>query len=115
MQAGPVRELATACVIVKRGLGPRRYVIVLSAKFGGCAQVRTVDPLIKSQLLYQLSYTPINARGVVAISMATRGSIAKLFRAVHPPRSISRCFSVQHDFSCERPARRPSSTCCRDV
>jgi hypothetical protein len=27
-------------------------------KFGGCAQDRTVDPLIKSQLLYQLSYTP---------------------------------------------------------
>ena len=26
---------------------------------GGCAQARTVDPLIKSQLLYQLSYTPI--------------------------------------------------------
>ena len=25
---------------------------------GGCAQDRTVDPLIKSQLLYQLSYTP---------------------------------------------------------
>jgi hypothetical protein len=27
-------------------------------KNGGCAQDRTVDPLIKSQLLYQLSYTP---------------------------------------------------------
>jgi hypothetical protein len=25
---------------------------------GGCARTRTVDPLIKSQLLYQLSYTP---------------------------------------------------------
>ena len=29
---------------------------------GGCAQDRTVDPLIKSQLLYQLSYTPTPAR-----------------------------------------------------
>ena len=25
---------------------------------GGWARTRTVDPLIKSQLLYQLSYTP---------------------------------------------------------
>ena len=58
-----------------------------------------MDPLIKSQLLYQLSYTPINARGVVAISMATRGSIAKLFRAVHPLRWISRCFSLSWEIS----------------
>ncbi len=26
---------------------------------GGCTRTRTVDPLIKSQLLYQLSYTPM--------------------------------------------------------
>jgi hypothetical protein len=26
--------------------------------FGGCTRTRTVDPLIKSQLLYQLSYAP---------------------------------------------------------
>ena len=26
---------------------------------GGCSRTRTCDPLIKSQLLYQLSYTPI--------------------------------------------------------
>src|SRR5215470_18789879 len=26
---------------------------------GGCRRTRTFDPLIKSQLLYQLSYTPI--------------------------------------------------------
>jgi hypothetical protein len=28
---------------------------------GGCARIRTLDPLIKSQLLYQLSYTPVAA------------------------------------------------------
>ena len=28
---------------------------------GGCSRIRTYDPLIKSQLLYQLSYTPIHA------------------------------------------------------
>jgi hypothetical protein len=29
---------------------------------GGCSRTRTCDPLIKSQLLYQLSYTPIAPR-----------------------------------------------------
>jgi hypothetical protein len=29
---------------------------------GGCSRTRTCDPLIKSQLLYQLSYTPIPPR-----------------------------------------------------
>ena len=29
--------------------------------FGGCSRIRTYDPLIKSQLLYQLSYTPVPA------------------------------------------------------
>ena len=26
---------------------------------GGCTRIRTLDPLIKSQLLYQLSYAPL--------------------------------------------------------
>jgi hypothetical protein len=26
---------------------------------GGCSRIRTYDPLIKSQLLYQLSYAPL--------------------------------------------------------
>ena len=30
----------------------------LADKFGGCSRIRTYDPLIKSQLLYQLSYAP---------------------------------------------------------
>ena len=30
----------------------------LRVSFGGCSRTRTCDPLIKSQLLYQLSYTP---------------------------------------------------------
>ena len=29
---------------------------------GGCSRIRTCDPLIKSQLLYQLSYTPVPKR-----------------------------------------------------
>src|SRR5581483_3807640 len=35
---------------------------------GGCRRTRTFDPLIKSQLLYQLSYTPL---AVGAASAAT--------------------------------------------
>ena len=33
----------------------------LSEKFGGRTRTRTWDPLIKSQLLYQLSYAPAEA------------------------------------------------------
>ena len=29
---------------------------------GGCTRTRTLDPLIKSQLLYQLSYAPIRRK-----------------------------------------------------
>jgi hypothetical protein len=31
-------------------------------RIGGCTRTRTLDPLIKSQLLYQLSYAPHQAR-----------------------------------------------------
>src|SRR5689334_10300048 len=33
---------------------------------GGCSRIRTYDPLIKSQLLYQLSYTPIRRSEALA-------------------------------------------------
>src|SRR5690606_35598326 len=33
---------------------------------GGCTRARTLDPLIKSQLLYQLSYTPSREVGWIA-------------------------------------------------
>ncbi len=39
---------------VSNDLGPALYL----GKFGGCTRIRTSDPLIKSQLLYQLSYAP---------------------------------------------------------
>jgi hypothetical protein len=35
---------------------------MISAKHGGCRRARTFDPLIKSQLLYQLSYAPNKSR-----------------------------------------------------
>jgi hypothetical protein len=40
---------------------------------GGCTRIRTLDPLIKSQLLYQLSYTP----GPLTPSGGKRGSFSK--------------------------------------
>jgi hypothetical protein len=39
-------------------LGPLEHYH-FEGMLGGCARIRTLDPLIKSQLLYQLSYTPI--------------------------------------------------------
>lgn len=38
----------------------------LYANFGGRARIRTVDPTIKSRLLYQLSYSPIARASKVA-------------------------------------------------
>src|SRR5207244_5453489 len=52
---------------------------------GGCAQDRTVDPLIKSQLLYQLSYTPTPPG-----NPASAAHIAAAFGDVQPCRIISR-------------------------
>src|SRR5262249_51533902 len=40
----------------------RSKILYLFDFFGGRTRTRTWDPLIKSQLLYQLSYAPENAR-----------------------------------------------------
>ncbi len=50
----------------KTGAGRRRLLRTAPKLFagnitgldGGCSRIRTYDPLIKSQLLYQLSYAP---------------------------------------------------------
>jgi hypothetical protein len=47
--------------------------------FGGCSRTRTCDPLIKSQLLYHLSYTPCPYRSETAGSRV----LAKGPSAVH--------------------------------
>ena len=39
---------------------PRGNHLNFMEKFGGCSRIRTYDPLIKSQLLYQLSYAPVS-------------------------------------------------------
>src|SRR5262245_34008560 len=52
---------------------------------GGRTRTRTLDPLIKSQLLYQLSYAPaLSSRGP-----PRRGRLPKRRRAVHPWESRS--------------------------
>ncbi|MDB5447027.1 MAG: Hpt protein, partial [Phenylobacterium sp.] len=47
---------------------------------GGCSRIRTYDPLIKSQLLYQLSYTPIPSPGLFEARLRGRGKYAKTRR-----------------------------------
>jgi hypothetical protein len=46
--------------------GPEVFAMSLVSKgeFGGCTRTRTLGPLIKSQLLYQLSYAPAVFRAV---------------------------------------------------
>src|SRR5439155_19874153 len=41
-----------------------RFRISSSSNCGGCSRTRTCDPLIKSQLLYQLSYAPAAGRAL---------------------------------------------------
>jgi hypothetical protein len=45
-----------------RRLGTRRRNCDVHSSDGGCSRTRTCDPLIKSQLLYQLSYAPTAGR-----------------------------------------------------
>ncbi len=56
---------------------------MVRGKSGGRSRARTYDPLIKSQLLYQLSYTPAKREaGYVASSIrAVQGIILRLVRA----------------------------------
>jgi hypothetical protein len=65
----PVTRLHTRSDFVRKNRLPQ---FSLSAQFfdGGRTRARTLDPLIKSQLLYQLSYAPIEVVG-------SRGSPAK--------------------------------------
>jgi hypothetical protein len=57
--------------IARSALGPRERVLFSSPEKrqlfqgfdGGRTRARTLDPLIKSQLLYQLSYAPIASAG----------------------------------------------------
>ena len=58
-----------------------KHLILWRNILGGCSRTRTCDPLIKSQLLYHLSYTPCPYRS------ETEGSrvLAKGPFAVHQP------------------------------
>src|ERR1700688_823665 len=41
----------------------RLMILYAFENLGGCSRTRTCDPLIKSQLLYQLSYAPLAGGG----------------------------------------------------
>ena len=45
----------------RKGRGEPGGVLRTKRTVGGCTRTRTLGPLIKSQLLYQLSYAPIPA------------------------------------------------------
>ena len=53
-----------------------------TTEFGGCSRIRTYDPLIKSQLLYQLSYAPIRSN---PHGSAWAGGYSKAFHAMEGP------------------------------
>ena len=56
-------------------------------KFGGCSRTRTCDPLIKSQLLYQLSYAPTAAALYSKARMACRYPTPDSFQIVDGSRT----------------------------
>src|SRR5579859_4690971 len=73
------RGHATRCCVPIRvpGGGSLFPISAKSLKNGGCSRIRTYDPLIKSQLLYQLSYAPAVAPGHYRARRRGRGKYAK--------------------------------------
>jgi len=60
--AAVTRKVTRIRHINERGtIGPLKN-LVISEGYGGCSRIRTYDPLIKSQLLYQLSYAPVSTK-----------------------------------------------------
>lgn len=47
---------------------PNKKPLISKGDIGGRTRTRTLDPLIKSQLLYQLSYAPAPIRGNIVRS-----------------------------------------------
>src|ERR1017187_1916225 len=58
------------------------YFGAATATYGGRNRARTCDPLIKSQLLYQLSYTPgLDIRSVAGVLLQRAVGLSKLASA----------------------------------
>ena len=72
----PPRRFATAGAVSTHGRGgsndPSNQPIAFD---GGRTQARTVDPLIKSRLLYQLSYAPIKRHSLSGRRGRLKGSV----------------------------------------
>ena len=69
-----------ARMTLSRKTRQRRNVSDFNCFDGGRTRARTLDPLIKSQLLYQLSYAPIATAGLIPLGKGRR--LAKASRAV---------------------------------
>jgi hypothetical protein len=59
---------------------PKKFRLNFNRLNGGRTRTRTWDPLIKSQLLYQLSYAP----GLLRLVIAKRRGLAKAIATVQP-------------------------------
>jgi hypothetical protein len=55
----------------------RYSLLILQSSDGGRTRARTLDPLIKSQLLYQLSYAPIGNNQSAGFAALDGGDVAK--------------------------------------
>ena len=74
---------------------------------GGCSRIRTYDPLIKSQLLYQLSYAPAEQRGAPynsASGFCKEGADGFLKLS---PAGQAGAITVHHLRGCRRVAEHP--------
>ncbi len=70
---------------VDRERGPR--VRTVAGRAGERSRTRTYDPLVKSQLLYRLSYAPACSRSR-ALSVAAQTSVISLVLAAWTPSSF---------------------------
>ena len=67
-------------------MGLQKLLELLERRSGSPARARTRDPLINSQLLYQLSYRGIEARILNELQKYGNRSFTELFESIkHPP------------------------------
>ena len=68
--------VGSPCKLTKKGAGHKNYGWLLVV-CGGPGRDRTLDQLIKSQLLYQLSYRPLSMARPAGLEPATYGFEAR--------------------------------------
>src|SRR5665213_378949 len=58
VETGPRRLVRAKAASLPKNPQGQNHTVDYAGRGGGCSRIRTYDPLIKSQLLYQLSYAP---------------------------------------------------------